>query len=92
IAYAINTDSTPASLHLQTASHENAIAIGKCLCCGSKTATIAPDGGSHRIRDVINKGITEDHILSATQIIVGAGIPNFHRFKKKLIMLYCNLK
>ncbi len=43
---------------------------------GTKTATIAPDGGSQRIRDVINKGLTEDQILSAVEKIVEAGIPN----------------
>jgi len=43
---------------------------------GVKTATIAPDGGSQRIRDVINKGITEEQILAATETIVESGIPN----------------
>ncbi len=43
---------------------------------GVKTATIAPDGGSQRIREVINKGITEDQILAATETIVEGGIPN----------------
>ncbi|MBU1055930.1 MAG: TIGR03960 family B12-binding radical SAM protein [Proteobacteria bacterium] len=61
------------SLRADALSDELAASLKKS---GSKTATIAPDGGSQRIRDVINKGITEDQILSATQIIVGAGIPN----------------
>ncbi len=41
-----------------------------------KTATIAPDAGSERMRRVINKGITESQILNATASLVAAGIPN----------------
>jgi radical SAM family uncharacterized protein len=43
---------------------------------GVKTATIAPDAGSQRMRDVINKGIDEEQILSAAETIVEGGIPN----------------
>jgi radical SAM superfamily enzyme YgiQ (UPF0313 family) len=43
---------------------------------GTKTATIAPDAGSERMRRVINKGITESQILEAAASIVKAGIPN----------------
>jgi len=41
-----------------------------------KTATIAPDAGSERMRKVINKGITEDEILNAAEALVSGGIPN----------------
>ncbi len=41
-----------------------------------KTATIAPDAGSERMRRVVNKGIGADHVLNATEILVSAGIPN----------------
>lgn len=41
-----------------------------------KTATIAPDAGSERMRRVINKGITESQILNAASALVAAGIPN----------------
>ncbi len=41
-----------------------------------KTATIAPDAGSERMRRVINKGITESQILTAASELVAAGIPN----------------
>jgi radical SAM family uncharacterized protein len=41
-----------------------------------KTATIAPDAGSERMRKVINKGITEEAILSAAESLVANGIPN----------------
>jgi radical SAM family uncharacterized protein len=42
----------------------------------TKTATIAPDAGSERMRNVINKGISETDILDAVEQIVAAGIPN----------------
>jgi radical SAM family uncharacterized protein len=42
----------------------------------TKTATIAPDAGSERMRNVINKGISETDILDAAEQIVAVGIPN----------------
>ena len=41
-----------------------------------KTATIAPDAGSERMRKVINKGITEEDVLNAAENLVAGGIPN----------------
>ncbi len=41
-----------------------------------KTATIAPDAGSERMRRVINKGIDEQAILRAASLLVAKGIPN----------------
>jgi radical SAM family uncharacterized protein len=41
-----------------------------------KTATLAPDAGSERMRKVINKGITEEAILNAAEALVANGIPN----------------
>jgi len=41
-----------------------------------KTATIAPEVGSERMRRVINKGITEDDVLTAATKLVENGIPN----------------
>lgn len=43
---------------------------------GLKTAAIAPDAGSERMRCVINKGISEQDVLEAAELLVGAGIPN----------------
>jgi len=43
---------------------------------GIKTATIAPEAGSERMRQVIKKGITETHILSAAKNLTVAGILN----------------
>jgi radical SAM family uncharacterized protein len=41
-----------------------------------KTATLAPDAGSEHMRKVINKGITEEAILTAAEALVANGIPN----------------
>lgn len=41
-----------------------------------KTATIAPDAGSERMRTVINKGLTAEDILNAAETLVANGIPN----------------
>jgi len=41
-----------------------------------KTATIAPDAGSERMRACINKGLSEKEILDAAAKLVVNGIPN----------------
>lgn len=43
---------------------------------GVKTATLAPEAGSERMRRVINKGIDETQVIQATRRLVRAGIPN----------------
>ncbi len=43
---------------------------------GHKTVAIAPEAGSERLRKMINKGITEEDILRAADMIFGKGIPN----------------
>jgi len=43
---------------------------------GHKTIAIAPEAGSERLRKVINKGVTEEDILRAADLVFGAGIPN----------------
>ncbi len=50
--------------------------IASLAASGVKTATIAPDAGSERMRQVINKGITELQIREAATALVSAGIPN----------------
>lgn len=41
---------------------------------GLKSVAIAPDGASERLRRVINKGLSEQDLLSAAADLVGAGI------------------
>ena len=43
---------------------------------GHKTVTFAPEAGSDRLRAIINKTITRDHILSAVERSTKVGIPN----------------
>ena len=50
------------------------------VASGTKTATIAPEAGSERMRTVINKGITRDQILSATESLVREGIMNIRLY------------
>jgi radical SAM superfamily enzyme YgiQ (UPF0313 family) len=41
-----------------------------------KSVAIAPDGSSERLRQVINKGINENDVLTAAEILAGQGIKN----------------
>lgn len=41
---------------------------------GQKTITLAPEAGSVHMRDIINKGITEDHLLHSIDLATAAGI------------------
>lgn len=43
---------------------------------GIKTATIAPEAGSQRMRDIINKNITEEQIFNCVSMLVESGIMN----------------
>jgi radical SAM superfamily enzyme YgiQ (UPF0313 family) len=43
---------------------------------GHRTVAIAPEAGSQRLRDFINKGLDEEQILAATHLIAEGGIPN----------------
>jgi len=50
--------------------------IGAMKQGGVKTATLAPDAGSERLRTVINKGLGENAVLDAATALVENGIPN----------------
>ncbi|TWH48410.1 TIGR03960 family B12-binding radical SAM protein [Sporomusa sp. KB1] len=43
---------------------------------GHKTVTLAPEAGSERMRRVINKGITDEHLYQAIAAATTAGIPH----------------
>ena len=47
---------------------------------GLQTVTIAPEAGSERLRQVINKNLTEEQILAAVTLVVSAGIPNLRLY------------
>ncbi len=61
------------SLRADTLSPERLAALRES---GVKTATLAPEAGSERLRRVIRKGLTEEQILAAASELVAAGIPN----------------
>jgi radical SAM family uncharacterized protein len=50
--------------------------IERLAASGHKTVSIAPEAGSERLRRVINKGITEEDILRAADMVFRHGIPN----------------
>ncbi len=45
-----------------------------------KTATIAPEAGSQHMRDIINKKLDQESILSCVDRFVSAGIPNLRLY------------
>jgi radical SAM superfamily enzyme YgiQ (UPF0313 family) len=47
---------------------------------GLKTVAIAPEAGSERLRQVINKNLSEEEILDAVSMIGGAEIPNLRLY------------
>ncbi len=47
---------------------------------GQRTLTLAPEAGSQRLRDVINKCITEDDVLKGITMAAKAGIPNIRLY------------
>lgn len=50
--------------------------LGDAISMDIKTATMtfAPEAGTQRLRDIINKGITEEHITSAVESAVRRGV------------------
>jgi len=43
---------------------------------GHRTVALAPEAGSQRLRDLINKGIEEAQILAAVRLLAEGGVPN----------------
>ncbi len=54
----------------------SAALIERLAQSGHKTIAIAPEAGSERLRKVINKGVSEDDILRAADMVFGRGVPN----------------
>ena len=46
------------------------------IACGHKTVSLAPEGGSQRMRDVIRKNLTEAQILNACEMLIARDILN----------------
>lgn len=50
------------------------------VASGQKTITIAPETGSERLRQVINKGIKEEHLYHAADLAAKAGIQHMRLY------------
>jgi radical SAM family uncharacterized protein len=72
----VNTEKTTLSFSSLRADALDSGLIRHLKNSGVKTATIAPDAGSERLRRVINKGLCETDILDAAENLVENGIPN----------------
>ena len=64
---------SPASLRLDDLTDS---IVRRLRQSGEKSITIAPETGSDRLRRVINKTVTNDEILAATELIFANGIDN----------------
>ena len=64
---------SPASLRLDDLTDS---IVRRLRESGEKSITIAPETGSDRLRRVINKTVTNDEILAATELIFANGIDN----------------
>ena len=64
---------SPASLRLDDLTPQ---ILDLLRASGERTVTIAPEVGSDRLRRVVNKTITNDEILAATEMIFAAGMEN----------------
>jgi len=64
---------SPSSLKADCISPELAQALARN---GNRSVTIAPEAGSERMREVINKNLSEPEILLAAERLVGEGVGN----------------
>ncbi len=62
-----------ASLRMDSVAIEDVEAL---VLSGHKTVSLAPEAGSQKLRDSINKGVTDEQILHAVKLIADGGIPN----------------
>jgi len=56
--------------------HLDAGMIEALKASGQKTVSLAPEGGSQRLRDLVRKGIDEDQILAACDMLISHDILN----------------
>jgi len=62
-----------ASLRIDTLTANDVAALA---ASGHKTVALAPEAGSQRLRDAINKQIDTEQILQAVRLLAAGGIPN----------------
>ncbi|MSQ47800.1 MAG: radical SAM protein [Deltaproteobacteria bacterium] len=68
---------SPSSLKADVITRDLADALGAQQ---NRSATVAPEAGSERMRRVINKNLTEPEILRAAEWLVGSGIPSLKMY------------
>jgi radical SAM superfamily enzyme YgiQ (UPF0313 family) len=56
--------------------HLDGAMIEALKASGQKTVALAPEGGSQRLRDLVRKGIDEEQILAACDMLIGHDILN----------------
>lgn len=66
-------DVSVASLRIDTMTNEQVRILKKS---GQKTLALAPEAGGQRLRDLINKNLSEEQILDAVKILAAEGILN----------------
>ncbi len=54
--------------------------VDRIKASGIETIALAPEAGSQRMRDVLRKGITEEDIINAVEILAGKEIPNIRLY------------
>ncbi len=47
---------------------------------GQRTLTLAPEAGSVKMRNIINKGIEENHLFSSIEMGIAAGVNNYRLY------------
>lgn len=68
-----NLDFSVASLRADTLTPK---LVDHLAQSGQRTLTIAPEAGSQRLRDIINKGISEENIYASVELLAKTKIPN----------------
>jgi len=54
----------------------DAVMLDALVASGHKTISLAPEGGSQRLRDLIRKNLTEEQILNACELLISRDILN----------------
>lgn len=70
---ATGADVSVASLRIDTMTREQVQILKQS---GQKTLALAPEAGSQRLRDLVNKHLTEEQIVAAVKILADEGILN----------------
>lgn len=76
----INKTGHPMSVASFRADSVTQLLVDSLAASGQKTLTLAPEAGSVKIRQILNKGIEDKHLYSAMDMGIKAGIHNFRLY------------